>query len=283
MDYAAVEVTKAPGRTLPDCILDYFVARVFAGALPAGERLPPERELATLLRVDRTSLRIAMQQLARMGVVKVTQGSGVRVLDFHQHAGLDFLAVAFGLPGLCLGGSYLLQMLDDWLDLMPVLVGRALCQMTPEQHRENDAAFTAQLKTLRETNRLDEVVEQEIAQQDRTVRVLGNVTLELLGNSSRPLRRRVLRMFFETVDASHHIATQRAMSRAASQWPERTPEKIASIFRKYLEESTQVLRTNLLALPMNPSFATGNAKLPVPDSSARSNPPSANTNPPASG
>ena len=127
---ALKRAAASDGRTLPDRIADHFIARIFTGELAPGSRLPADRELAPQLGVDRTSLRMAMQQLGRMGLIKALRGSGVTVLDYREHAGLDFLAAVFKNRDLSLGGSFLLEALDDWIEQIPKVAGRALARAT---------------------------------------------------------------------------------------------------------------------------------------------------------
>ena len=62
------DLTENVVRQLKACIL--------RGIIKPGERLPPERELATLLKISRGSLRQALKALQVMGVLEVIQGSG---------------------------------------------------------------------------------------------------------------------------------------------------------------------------------------------------------------
>ena len=55
--------------------------RILEGSLKPGDRLPPERELATELGVSRPSLREAIQKLASKGMVQSRQGGGTFVTD----------------------------------------------------------------------------------------------------------------------------------------------------------------------------------------------------------
>ena len=58
--------------------------RISSGGLRAGERLPPERELARSLGVSRMTVRQALGSLARRGLVDRGVGRGTFVRD---HAG----------------------------------------------------------------------------------------------------------------------------------------------------------------------------------------------------
>jgi GntR family transcriptional repressor for pyruvate dehydrogenase complex len=51
------------------------------GELSAGDRLPPERELAQLIGVSRATVRAGLQSLATVGVVDSRRGAGTFVAD----------------------------------------------------------------------------------------------------------------------------------------------------------------------------------------------------------
>jgi DNA-binding FadR family transcriptional regulator len=56
-------------------ILGELEESITAGALAAGDRLPPERDLAVRFGVSRTSVREAIRVLESMGVVSVRRGA----------------------------------------------------------------------------------------------------------------------------------------------------------------------------------------------------------------
>ena len=57
-------------------VIDYFRGQIMAGELKAGERIPPEREIAALLGVSRNSVREAIRIMDMMGIISSVQGSG---------------------------------------------------------------------------------------------------------------------------------------------------------------------------------------------------------------
>jgi GntR family transcriptional repressor for pyruvate dehydrogenase complex len=59
-----------------ELVLDRIEAQIVSGALTAGERLPPERELATLLGVSRPAVREALRILEAQGAVRSQVGNG---------------------------------------------------------------------------------------------------------------------------------------------------------------------------------------------------------------
>ena len=68
-------------RTVRERISDKLASLVASGILHVGDELPSERELASLLAVSRETVRGAIQTLATMGVVAVSQGARTRVIS----------------------------------------------------------------------------------------------------------------------------------------------------------------------------------------------------------
>lgn len=75
-----------------DAVLERLRKAVLDGHYPAGEHLPPERQLAATLGVSRLTLRAAVAKLESEGLVHARQGDGVRVLDVMENAGLAVLS-----------------------------------------------------------------------------------------------------------------------------------------------------------------------------------------------
>ena len=59
-----------------ELVLDRIEAQIVSGALRAGQRLPPERELAELLGVSRPAVREALRVLEAQGAVRSQVGQG---------------------------------------------------------------------------------------------------------------------------------------------------------------------------------------------------------------
>ncbi len=64
---------------------------IVSGEVRPGDRLPPERALATRLGVNRTTLRSALTRLSSARLLSVRQGSGYLVQDYRKVAGLELL------------------------------------------------------------------------------------------------------------------------------------------------------------------------------------------------
>lgn len=90
-----------------DQLVETLTDAIVSGRFAPGSHLPPERELAESLEVNRTSLRQALSRLEQVGLVESRQGSGTTVLDpvdnpdphvmarLVQHAGPGLMADLF--------------------------------------------------------------------------------------------------------------------------------------------------------------------------------------------
>jgi len=108
-------VDEQIAASIADTILD--------GAFPPGSTLPPERELAEQLGVNRTSLRQGLARLQQMGLIEARHGSGNVVRDPQA---LTHPAVVEALVRK-LGPEFLVQLLEIRAALGP-LIGRLAAQ-----------------------------------------------------------------------------------------------------------------------------------------------------------
>ncbi len=79
--------------SLPDKVFEQLLIEIVSGRYAAGATIPSERALSDVFTVNRHVVREAIKRLQQVGLVKVVQGGGTRVLDFRRTAGLDLLAV----------------------------------------------------------------------------------------------------------------------------------------------------------------------------------------------
>jgi GntR family transcriptional regulator, transcriptional repressor for pyruvate dehydrogenase complex len=116
-------VDEQIAASIADAILD--------GAFPAGSTLPPERELAEQLNVNRTSLRQGLARLQQMGLIEAKHGSGNVV---RNPEGLTHPAVVEALVRK-LGPEFLVELLEIRAALGP-LIGRLASERSMPEDAE---------------------------------------------------------------------------------------------------------------------------------------------------
>ena len=124
-------VDEQIAASIADAILD--------GAFPPGSTLPPERELAEQLGVNRTSLRQGLARLQQMGLIEARQGSGSVVRDPEA---LTHPAVVEALVRK-LGPEFLVELLEIRAALGPLIGRLAADRSAPDDAEAIRAALIA--------------------------------------------------------------------------------------------------------------------------------------------
>ncbi len=105
---------------------------ILTGAYAPGDKLPPERQLAAELGVNRASLREALKKLEHLGLVRIRQGDGTRVQDFMQTGGIDLMS---HLIPLAQAGH--VELLRDVLEFRRIY-GREVARMAAQRADAED-------------------------------------------------------------------------------------------------------------------------------------------------
>jgi GntR family transcriptional regulator, transcriptional repressor for pyruvate dehydrogenase complex len=80
-------------QSLADQVFEQLAREIVIGRYAPASSLPAERTLASVFGVNRHVVREGLKRLEQIGLVKISQGGGTKVLDFKRHAGLDLLAI----------------------------------------------------------------------------------------------------------------------------------------------------------------------------------------------
>jgi len=135
-------------------VADQIRRLIAEGRLKAGDRLPPERELAERFGVSRTSVRDAIRALEMIGLLEPRQGDGTVVLD------LSPAALAQPLASILVHNRTLLaDLLDVRKMIEPPLAARAATFATSEEEatlreilrRQTEKAVRGELTTAEDT------------------------------------------------------------------------------------------------------------------------------------
>lgn len=113
-------------------IVEQIESQVIDGTLKAGDRLPPERDLATRFGVSRTAVREAVKALRGRGLIEVYPGRGTFVTNGTSAALQHSLGLAMRM-----GRSDSVANLIELREMMePTIAGKAAERATAEQITE---------------------------------------------------------------------------------------------------------------------------------------------------
>ena len=163
---------------LPDAVADQIQSKILDGTLRAGDRLPPERELALQLGVNRSSVREALKKLEQLRLVAIQQGSGIRVQSLDE--------ASFDLVGATLfpSGRPNLTRIGDLLELREILFGGSMRLALERANGGEIEEMVGKLHRAADPELPDEDFVQALrGLQDALARISGNRILVLLSNS----------------------------------------------------------------------------------------------------
>ena len=198
--------------SVPDNLAVELEKLILSGQLPVGGRIPPERELAELWGLSRSSVRDALKQLELRGLIERRPGRGTIVVDsFNQLGGT--------LAELLNEGQHeLLQVMEVRAVIEPWVAARAAQRARPLELEEIG-------RLLREMS--EKVSDQRMAELDRAFH------LSIARAAGNPLLASLLERVGEIVDESPHELLQNPREHLA------TLNEHAAIFKALCDKDVE--------------------------------------------
>lgn len=138
-EFEAVRRTK-----LYEMVAKQIERLISEGLLKPGDKLPPERELAEMFQVSRSSLRDAIRTLELVGLVEARQGDGTVVCDLSADSLVNPLATM-----LVRKRELVAELLDVRKIIEPPLAARAAAHASPEEIAYLDDILRRQKEKVR--------------------------------------------------------------------------------------------------------------------------------------
>lgn len=195
-------IEEIPKKQPYERALGTLTKKIFFRQVEPGIKLPTERQLASDLGVDRTSLRVALKQLESMKVLDIRQGGGIYVRDYQKHAGIEFVSTLFEIleaeGSLDQIDQYLMdEIWEFWIEFLPDVIKLAVNRYTMRDLKNLMGILDEELTHISDRDR---VVDLEVRSQDLLAEVANNLFVLLLMNTSRPLRRRMVGLLIHVLD-----------------------------------------------------------------------------------
>lgn len=77
--------------TLRELFVDQVIGMIFSGELKVGDRLPSERELSEQMHISRSMVHTGLEDLERMGFVRMEPRRGNYIEDYARHGNFETL------------------------------------------------------------------------------------------------------------------------------------------------------------------------------------------------
>jgi DNA-binding FadR family transcriptional regulator len=183
--------------------------QILSGQYAPGEKLPPQRTLATEFHLNATTVREAIKRLEQLRLVEVRHGDAMRVADWRTASGLDVLAhVLFDAGGLHRDA------LDALMEARRFLLA-------------SSAALAAERRTDEQAVELRALA--RVAAREQTadftffaglVEASGNLVFSLILNSVRPIYFEHAGLFAGLITPDQAAMYERAADAVVAQDPE---------------------------------------------------------------
>jgi len=178
---------RPKAATVTDEAIDKIRQLIISGEWGAGDRLPPEPELAAKLGLSRSSLREAVRALSMVRVLEVRQGDGTYVSSLEA----DLLLESMRFVTYLLRDHTVIELFEVRRLLEPTAAALASVRMD-EAGRQ---ALKEQLERMVAAHAVEDLVEADAAFHALIAKATGNSVLSSLLDSlsSRTMRARLLR------------------------------------------------------------------------------------------
>jgi GntR family transcriptional repressor for pyruvate dehydrogenase complex len=221
-------------QSLVDRLTSKLGEAILSGRYDRGATLPPERDLARALHVNRTSLKHALQRLEQLGFIITRHGIGSVVLDPTESAGARLLSyLVFRTTGIDTGA------LADLIEAR-TLLGAFLTRLAAERRTNADVGLLlGVLEEIDQATEPDEVQRLELAFFRVILRATKNQIFVMLANSMFAIyhgRAQLFRPAF--ADAAF---VRRSLGRIVDAIAAREPEAAEQAALEYLKKNGKAL------------------------------------------
>jgi GntR family transcriptional repressor for pyruvate dehydrogenase complex len=165
-----------------DAVADRLRGEILAGRIPAGSKLPSERELSLALGVNRLTLRASLARLEALGLITTRHGAGTLVASWRERASLDALATL--VHSLTPDDPTWHELVTSTLEIRRILASEAIALAAARHDAHDLELIVACQKQLQE--RVHDPLayaRTDLAFMRAVVRAARNIGLELLLNT----------------------------------------------------------------------------------------------------
>jgi GntR family transcriptional repressor for pyruvate dehydrogenase complex len=215
---------------LTGSLLQLFKRLIADGVLSPGDRLPPERELAELVGVSRSSLRPALKVLENLGIISQRVGSGTRL----NPAAASILAEPLQFL-ILLDGITFQELMEARLIVEPELAARAAERATAEDQEALKRAISRMEECA---DNPDEFVACDLEFHQAVYRAAGNRVCTMLFTVVHQSLEELVRFTSLLVEPEHTIRFHRRILAAIRRGK---PDAAREQMREHLEDVCSLL------------------------------------------
>jgi GntR family transcriptional regulator, transcriptional repressor for pyruvate dehydrogenase complex len=170
-----MEFKELKKQSLAESVSLEILEMIRAKKIQPGDKLPPERELATMMGISRPSLREALRALSIMNIVEIRQGDGIYVTSLKPADLVEHLEFVFSLDD-----STVIQLFEARKIVEPGIAELAAINAT-----EEDLKVLQELRTrsIENAGNLEKFLTVDIQLHGKIVEMAHNPILKRIHSS----------------------------------------------------------------------------------------------------
>ena len=232
----SMELDKTNSQTLTESVVQLFLGKILSGEWKTGDRLSPEREIAGRLGVSRSSVRLAILELAEKGFLESIPRQGTLVCDYRKHPTPGTLQLLMSYGSVDLGKDLFADMMDTRL-LLETESARLACSNIYES-------------TFRDMQEILDTLSQPDADVTgllyrfhyHLVQASGNSIYSMIFRGFEPVLRSLISLHYsDSVDLPESIRRHQALLDAISEKDEALASRLA---REIITQGITAIRPN---------------------------------------
>jgi GntR family transcriptional repressor for pyruvate dehydrogenase complex len=131
--------------TLRDLFVRQIIDMIFSGELAVGEKLPTERDMAEKMGISRSMVHIGLEDLERMGFVRIEPRTGAYIADYSKSGNFETLGAIVRYTG----GNFSEELNISLVEARNALEGGAMIRLASTRSDENIAALRGMIEDFR--------------------------------------------------------------------------------------------------------------------------------------
>jgi len=185
-----MQVAPIQRTNVSDEIADQLRRRILKGELKAGEKLPPERELALRFGTNRNTLREALRILESAGLLIIRQGASIEIADVARDGRLELLPY---LAEYSEPTARLLRPLRHAMKMRQLLLSEAAAAAAESATAEGIGELKALAGAVRGISDAEAEQQGDYAVYAAMIRLTGSITFQWSYNSFSPAYRALVK------------------------------------------------------------------------------------------
>ncbi len=221
---------KLKAESLKDLFIKEMEAKIISGEFKPGDRLPPEREIASQMGISRSIVNSGLIELASKGFVAVKPRRGTVVIDFRNEGTPQILSSIMNYNE----GKLDVELFYSMMDTRMLIEVESAKLAAVKRSSDDLIALENLIKEIENSviPTIDNIVNFNYFFHHKLIAASGNIVFSMIFKSFEPVCKNLIRMYFQEED--FRIKSIEQHKRLYDSISDKDVEKSAKIMKEIL-------------------------------------------------